>query len=329
MHSTSFIYFYSAYQALIQRLPQGEALLRDFQSLLDARPERVPVSSYDALLEQASQYSQQALIGFELGRDIQLADYGVLGYLVETCDTLQQALQALCRYDALVADIGRVEFDSDGDNMAIVWQLNTAVGKQAILRNMTAWVSAARQVLKSQLGPSGLSLSFALSDSERQQLSDWFGCEIHLSAEQNALRFPCDYLAIPLISADSQLNQHMDQMASLGLQQLQQQQLLAPRVMHLLQARPSLEGVMQSEIAEVFNLSVRSLQRQLQREQQSFRTLLEQERKRRFVTLIAHAPLHEIVAQLGFVEQSALNKFCQKQYSQTPTALRLMYRDKS
>ena len=169
---------------------KGESLFSNFQSLIDARPERVPVSSYDALLEQASQYSQQALIGFELGRHIQLADYGVLGYLVETCDTLQQALHALCRYDALVADIGRVKFDSDGDDMAIVWHLNTAVGKQIILRNMTAWVSAARQVLKSPLAPSGLSLSFALTDSERQQLSDWFGCDMRLSAERNALTFP-------------------------------------------------------------------------------------------------------------------------------------------
>ncbi|MEI5640912.1 MULTISPECIES: AraC family transcriptional regulator [unclassified Pseudoalteromonas] len=329
MHSTSYIYFYSAYQALIQRLPQGETLFSDFHPLVDVRPERVPVSSYDALLEQASKYSQQALIGFELGRDIQLADYGVLGYLVETCDTLQQALQALCRYDALVADIGRVKFDSDGDVMTIVWQLNTAVGKQTILRNMTAWVSAARQVLKSQLAPSGLSLNFALTDSERQQLCSWFGCEIHPNAEQNAIHFPRDYLSIPLISANKQLNQHMDQMAALGLQQLQQQQLLAPRVTQVLQAKQSLDAVVQSAIAKLFNLSVRSLQRQLQREQQSFRGLLEQERKRRFETMIAHAPLSEIVAELGFVEQSALNKFCQKQYGQTPTALRLMYRDSS
>ena len=329
MHSTSFIYFYSAYQALIQRLPQGESLFSNFQSLIDARPERVPVSSYDALLEQASQYSQQALIGFELGRDIQLADYGVLGYLVETCDTLQQALQALCRYDALVADIGRVKFDSDGDDMAIVWQLNTAVGKQIILRNMTAWVSAARQVLKSPLAPSGLSLSFALTDSERQQLSDWFGCDIHLSAERNALTFLCDYLNMTFISANKQLNQHMKQMAALDLQQLQQHPPLAPRVMQLLQAKLSLEGVLQTDVAKAFNLSVRSLQRQLKREQQNFRALLDEERKRRFEALIAKAPLSQIVAELGFMEQSALNKFCQKQYGQTPTALRLIYRDKS
>ena len=52
------------------------------------------------------------------------------------------------------------------------------------------------------------------------------------------------------ISANKQLNQHMKQMAALDLQQLQQHPPLAPRVMQLLQAKLSLEGVMQTDVAK-------------------------------------------------------------------------------
>ena len=53
---------------------------------------RVSMEAYVELLNQGVSLTNNSLFGFELGKDIQAKDYGVLGYLIESCENLAQAI---------------------------------------------------------------------------------------------------------------------------------------------------------------------------------------------------------------------------------------------
>ncbi|WP_010606249.1 AraC family transcriptional regulator [Pseudoalteromonas maricaloris] len=322
MHSTSFVYFYSAWVYLHDHFTDDKRLQGEFAELVASRPERVTLVEYERLLEVGRELSGDPLIGFELGKAIQLHDYGALGYLVETSKDLQQAITSLLHYDAIVADIGLAVFTSDSDNAKLTWQPKTPLGKQAILRNMTAWVSAARQLLRSTLSPNQLQLSFSVCDLELQRLQSWFGCPVSQNCPENALSFPLDFLTMPVATVDSLMHEHIEQAVAKSVSALCDNHDLKTRVANLLAAKHSLTGVNQASMAKALNMSVRSMQRKLKAQHTSFRTLLDQERKHRFEQLIDNTRLLDIVDALGFTEQSALNKVCIKWYGKPPSKLK-------
>ena len=82
---------------------------------------RVDMDVYVELLNQGVALTNNSLFGFELGKHIQAKDYGVLGYLVESCENLAQAINALTRFDALVADIGTTSVFFEPDNTRVEW----------------------------------------------------------------------------------------------------------------------------------------------------------------------------------------------------------------
>ena len=61
-----------------------------------ARPqERVDFEVYNRLFEFGEQALADPLFGFHVGCDIEAGDYGVLGYLVMNCNSLEQAIDYL------------------------------------------------------------------------------------------------------------------------------------------------------------------------------------------------------------------------------------------
>jgi hypothetical protein len=58
---------------------------------------RVDMDVYVELLNQGVALTNNSLFGFDIGKHIQAKDYGVLGYLVESCENLVKAINALTR----------------------------------------------------------------------------------------------------------------------------------------------------------------------------------------------------------------------------------------
>ncbi|MGK0503911.1 MAG: hypothetical protein ACJARF_002688, partial [Alteromonadaceae bacterium] len=110
---------------------------------------RVDMDVYVELLNQGVALTNNSLFGFDLGKHIQAKDYGVLGYLVESCENLVQAINALTRFDALVADIGTTSVFFEPDNTRVEWVPKSADCKQMVLRNTTAWVATVYKILGS------------------------------------------------------------------------------------------------------------------------------------------------------------------------------------
>lgn len=279
---------------------------------------RISLASYNELLDYAQHTLNEPLFGFKLGQQIRTADFGVLGYLIESSNNLASAISALLHYDSLVADIGKAEFEQQDEIAIIRWLPDANCSPQVILRNMTAWVSVIRRLLNPQLSPSAISFTQLWPDSEKEILANWFNCPIESNAQYNQISFPSSYLTLPFKTDNTQINLALKQVSDQQLSRFKSQQLLTEKVNHVLMAKNDLNDCSLLRTASALNMTPRTLQRHLKQEQMSFVQLLENERKRRLLLYIGKYPLSAIAIKLGFNDQSSFNRAFKRWYSCSP-----------
>ena len=269
---------------------------------------RISLNSYNALLVYGKKTLNDPLFGFTLGQQIRTADYGVLGYLIESSDNLSSAIKALLSYDSLVADIGKAKFELNTDTATIRWIAHQSCNEHVVLRNMTAWVSVIRQLINLTLSPSSISFTYNWLPSQRRALESWFKCPVKSSAEYNQISFPSHYLTLPFKTDNAIINSTFKQLSEQQLSNFKSQQCIDDKVNQLLTAKTTLQNCNLICIANALNLTPRTLQRRLKQQDLTFAQLLEKERKKRADTLIASMPLADLSNILGFKDQSSFNR---------------------
>jgi AraC-like DNA-binding protein len=279
---------------------------------------RISLTSYNALLNYAQITLKDTLFGFNLGQKIRTADFGVLGYLIESSNHLESAIAALLNYDSLVADIGKTEFELKDNNAVIRWLPDQSCSPQVILRNMTAWVSVIRQLLNPELSPNLICFTQVWSENDKSTLSNWFNCTVETNAQYNQIVFPSSYLSLPFKTDNNIVNQMLRGISDQQLSRYKSQQLLTEKVNHMLMAKIDLNDCNLIRTASVFNMTPRTLQRHLKYENTAFADLFETERKRRVLLYIGKYPLNIIASKLGFKDQSSFNRAFKRWYGSSP-----------
>jgi len=279
---------------------------------------RISLQSYNALLSFASTALNNPLFGFELGKHIRTADYGVLGYLIESSDNLSNAIQALLNYDSLVADIGKAQFLSNSDTATVRWLAHPSCNEQVVLRNMTAWVSVIRQLISSSLSPSSISFTYNWQLKQQQHLESWFACPVKSNAQYNQINFPSGYLTLAFKTDNAVINKTFKQLSEQQLTSLKSQGCISEKVKQLLTAKTTLQNCNLLGIANALNVTPRTLQRRLKKQSLTFAQLLEKERKSRVVHLLGNMPLTEVSNILGFTDQSSFNRAFMRWHNCSP-----------
>ncbi|RZQ51683.1 AraC family transcriptional regulator [Pseudoalteromonas phenolica] len=317
MASVSNAYLHSVLAFLNE---QGIATTEIKCDIAQLSSERIAMQIYVDLLNFGAESTELSLFGFELGKHIQARDYGVLGYLVESCENLAQAIDVLMRFDALVADIGQTQLSATDTFAHLDWRPLSIDCKQMVLRNTTAWVATVRKILGETLSPYQVTFSFALSAEEIAQLKAWFNCEVITNTNENRISFDKTLLALPFTSENKAMFVALVKLSETELSQTIRNSNIKQQVATLLSATSNLQGCEQKRIAEALFMSARTLQRKLKAEQASFSDMLEAERKSRLDNLLKHNTIAQTAYELGFVEQSSFTHACKKWFGITPLA---------
>ena len=327
MASVSNAYLHSVLAFLNE---QGIATTEIKYDITQLTSERIAMQTYVDLLNFGAERTELSLFGFELGKHIQARDYGVLGYLVESCENLAQAIDVLMRFDALVADIGQTQLSATDTFAHLDWRPLSIDCKQMVLRNTTAWIATVRKILGETLSPHQVTFSFDLSAQEVKQLKVWFNCKVITKTNENRISFDKTLLALPFTSENKAMFLALVKLSETELSQskLTQSELsqtirnsnIKQQVATLLNATSNLQGCDQKRIAEALFMSARTLQRKLKAEQASFSDMLEAERKSRLDNLLKHNTIAQTAYELGFVEQSSFTHACKKWFGITPLA---------
>lgn len=322
-NSTSISYFngvltYLEQQGITRDVALEAINFSDFERYVD--PQRVTLSHYSALLEFGKNATNNPLFGCYLGADIHNADYGVLGFLIESCENLGSAINDLLKFDRIVANIGNCVFSHNLEQASIAWIPHSECSEQVVLRNMAAWFTTTTQLIGYTLAPTSVSFVYPFPQEQIKELRKLFNCPVYGSAATNKIEFPFEFLNLEFRNDNPQIHQALMALSQEQLSKLNDNDLAKNRVADLLSTKVDLNNCTLIRFAAALHVSPRTLQRQLKAENQQFGELLDSERQRRVIALIGKMPLGELSQQLGFNEQSSLNRAFKRWFNCTPKA---------
>lgn len=268
--------------------------------------------------------SGDADIGLHLGAAMQPRPLDVVGYLLLASRDLGQALESFVRFQHILSGGFVARLELEGEQARLIFDLNyRGVGSlrqqmeclALLLQKMLASVCDGRFTL------AGLDFRHPAPRrlSEHRRL---FGLLPRFAQAHDALIFPRAWLSRPSRSANPRLFAVLWAQAEVELAELEENQLLN-RVRYWLEVNL---GVQQCDLpgcATALGYSVGGLQRALAEQQQSFRQLHDEVRRRRAQNLLGRGlAIREVARACGFAELSPFYRAFRRWQGDTPQGYR-------
>lgn len=247
-------------------------------------------------------------IGLELGRNMHVSSYGMLGYALLTSATLGDALRLALRYPALLGTLFELTLGDDGEH---IWLSASDYRENPALAVFNAeFCMVSLRVICNDLLGHALPLRatrFEHSAPDYQaRYEALFECPVRFDSIDNAFAFDRRWLAQPLPLADSITHHAMTERCRRQNTEFTGRQAWLGRIRHSLAAQldapPGLEG-----LAEQMNCSARTLRRRLKDLGCSYQELLDELRFERAKQMLGEdqLPIYRIAEMLGFSETAS------------------------
>ncbi|WP_349628800.1 AraC family transcriptional regulator [Bradyrhizobium sp. AUGA SZCCT0177] len=296
---------------------------------IDDRAARVEVQGQIKILKLAADVLQDGLLGFHLSREYDLREIGLFYYVLASSEVLNDALQKAARYSRITNEGVSLTYRA---NKEVAISLDyVGVERRSDYHQIEFWlvslVRLCRQLTNRRLIPSKISLVHHRKNTPAEFRS-LLGCEIEFGAGADELVFPSAIAQLPIVSADSHLNQLLMQYC---------EDALAHRLPARTSLRASVENVMAPllphgtanavEIARHLGMSHRTLARKLSTEGLTFSDIAEELRS----DLAGHylgdtdLPISQIAWLLGYREVSAFTHAFKRWTGLTPRQSRAQH----
>ena len=278
-----------------------------------------PFSFFQIILQLTQTQMDCPQLTMEMAKLIRPEHFGVLGYMATRSNSVAEALQYILRFSRLVidgAEVTPMHMQQQGNEIWLTWPFHHE--KYAMLNEMTmaSMVHLAKQIFPEQLQFLKIHMAHP-AQMALYHYQKFYGCDVSFNQSHYAYVMSADSLNLKSGFADPSLMQLLLKQAEVAI-------ALKPRYENLLQQIQSsvadylkvhAEAPKIEQIADELHLSTRTLQRQLQDLDSSFKHVLEVERMKLCEQLLQQGlSLTDIALQLGYSGQSALAR-AYKQYS--------------
>ena len=296
--------------------------------LLSNPDTRYPGNRVQQLWQLAVDASGDPCFGFVAGEQVQPAVLHGLGFAWLASDTLRDALTRLMRYSRLISTAANMQLQDTDSSLDLV--LLPPKGVNAVTpafqdAGMSGFLRMCRLTAGDEIDPVQVSLKHT-RPACASKLQAYFRAPIVYEAENNILSFDKQLVDTPLTHANPGLARINDQAVVDYLARFDRDSLtmqVRSRIIERLHdGTPN-----QQTIAHSLNVSLRSLQRKLSKEETNFKSLLESTRRELALLYIreTHRSLGEITYLLGFSEPSNFTRAFKRWTGISP----IEYRDKS
>jgi AraC-like DNA-binding protein len=265
------------------------------------------MAQFDALLTAMAKHTGRADLGFELGSRITWQHHGALGAAVSRCETVNDLLRLLARYNRLITPSFFLHFRRRADQGEFIWRPAAPMSAATLRMIEEVFAVSFHKQLSAALGQRPPQYDTYLSMPAPRHAARY--------RELRPARFHFGYLPLPevRVAMDATLlgtplgwtDQGTAQAKSADLGGLQQGIRRAKRwsdwvVMMLREAegtQPTLR-----ELAELLSVSPRTLTRKLADEDQTLRDLAKDVRHARACAMLkdARQPIGQIAWRLGY-----------------------------
>jgi len=286
---------------------------------------RIPTQRIDRLWGLAVEATGNPCLGLLAVRQFQPAVLHGLGLAWLTSNTLRDALTRLVRYSHFInpALEFRVEVKPNTTDLVAAVpdifpnyvNIVTDMGMAAFLRMRQ--ITAGQPIL-----PVHVTLQRPPPPC-KDEFADMFGPSIEYSATVDRLCFDSEQVNQPLTTANPKLARINDQAVVDYLTQFNHDGIVMQVSSKIIEHLPG--GVpKRGDIAEMLQVSLRSLQRRLKEEETSFKDLLENTRKALAAQYLRepHRSIGEIAYLLGFSERGNFNRAFKRWTGMTPGEFR-------
>ncbi|WP_419536369.1 AraC family transcriptional regulator [Endozoicomonas sp.] len=276
---------------------------------------RVPMPLQDRLWRSLIDAYSEPDLGLRLGRYVQPGNLDIVGFLLLSCDTLEDALDALITYHPIVGEGGEFLSMEDEVSCRLIYSpFHNVCRTTRVEAVMATLVQLASYLTDNRFEPAYISFQHApLMDPERYEAM--LGCPVRFEQLADAMVFPRSQYALPLVQANKSLYAQMRQLADQALTDMQERDFRT-RVVRILTAHPNWG---KEKVAEQFGISGRHLNRTLSREGITFKLLSDQTRLEMAKALMTEGVSgSELAARLGFHDESAFNKAFKRWTGITP-----------
>lgn len=275
---------------------------------------RYPQDGVTRLWNQAESVGGNDQIGFDVGSQLSLSGFPVLGYTLITARGVVDGFQRFQRYQRMVGEAANIQvivrdgllaldFNFSGDDMP--------VSHHTIDAAMAALVNMARLLAGEQWHPLAVCLR-RTPPTKPDNFSAWYQCPVHFQADSN--RMELDLAQFALQSEEPLDDPDWQSMAMDGSRPT------ADLVAMLLAARLEDGGLTKQAVAAHLNLTPRTLQRRLSREGVTFQAVMDRVRQARAQEALANPlllPL-DVAFLCGFSDLTAFHHAFRRWTGMTP-----------
>ena len=299
---------------------------------IDDRRARLNVQNQIRFLNLAADALRDEFLGFHLVQDFDLREAGLLYYVSASSETLGDAFRRVERYSTITNEGISLKY-LDGKDTAIVFDY-VDVARHSDRHQIEGWMAAlvrmCRHLTSERLLPIRVKFTHRRHE-DSSELNRFLGCRAVFGADADELAFSKTARQMPVVSADSYLNELLISYCEEALSHRgRNRAVLRSRVENA--AVPLLPHgkVQANEIARRLGLSQRTLARRLALEGVTFAGVIDNLRSMLAKRYLADDDLSisEIAWLLGYQEASAFTHAFKRWTGKTPREMRASWRDR-
>lgn len=285
---------------------------------LDEPDRMVDVSIIEAVYDYGAQCLDCDDIGFRVGQWGDSGRWGILGHIVDSAATIAQALEYQKRYQSLVGNVSRSEFQLENGKGQLKWLPHYQCSRHITEEVVASWVAFAKKALAVKLSP--WSIHFTHEQvADKAKFEAFFECPVYFSSTFTGIEFDASILRLPLMGHSPDLLKVLTGYADLIVHKKQKSaanEVVTQFVIDSLQHKvPTLQ-----DAADHLGVSARNLQRKFKQQNTNFKTIVDDIRKEYAFTYLlqTHYKITYIAQILGFSEQSVFQRAFKRWTGMTP-----------
>ena len=306
-------------QYLFQQVGMTPALLEQTDSQLSW-----PL--FYQLIQQSKTLSKEPALGLYLGSQLTIATHGLLGMAALSCDSLEQALQLVCRYISTRSPLISLHISKQANQtvLRLTEQYPLADIAPFIAETVLVALHQVLQVLSANQYQPG-AVQFAFTAPSYQALYPvFFDCPVHFARSGHAIMFNNAYLSIRPPLADSLVRQQLSEQCEQALARQRLSQTLTGAIQLLLgRTKGRIPDI--NQVAAEFSMSERTLRRRLLSEHNSYQQLVAAWRLQMAQHYLTHTalPVQQIAYLLGYADAANFGRAFRQQCHIPPRQFRL------
>lgn len=295
-------------------------------SVVESPSRRIEISTFDRLMEQLIRMSRETSLGIHAGREVNIQQFPLLGFLIGNCQTLREVMATLRRYYTLITDSRSPEFFIGHGTSRIVYHFNE--GKSSGNQFRAELIASAAHTLGNIL----CGKFYQLQDigfrhpapANRDQVQKFFQVPVHYDQAQNWISFSSQYIDSPLMYSNSTLITTLQKESEKAMERYSHMQSFSQRIMFILNEWPETIAITKEAVAELINTSSRTLTRRLQEEGYQFSNLVKEVRLEKAMEALkfARTDVQQLALNLGFSDRRGFERAFKQWTGLTPAAYR-------